>query len=186
MKKTKLVSIKKGNDKGKQFIIELPDAFRGEILLNKIMEVADNNNLDRVNFSTLVTAKGGNEIWGMLTRFIKFKEGTTESEVNHTNIKSLKTLLFLKSHVLEMLTEFLNNLKPLKIRTSSNKIKVRDYVNIPTRIGAVMTSRLATLKELQEFYSIEDLFFMVEVLQVNNENNLSLTGGIKRNISISA
>lgn len=41
----------------------------------------------------------------------------------------------------------------------------------------VVTSKLATLKELQTFYSLEDAYNMLEIAMVNNHNERELTKG---------
>ncbi|WP_392558732.1 hypothetical protein [Orbus mooreae] len=43
-------------------------------------------------------------------------------------------------------------------------------MNIGSYCGALISTGKATLKELQEYYSLTDLFIMAEVLQVDNYN----------------
>jgi hypothetical protein len=39
-----------------------------------------------------------------------------------------------------------------------------------TYMGVVITSKLATLHELQTVYSLEDMFSLLDVLETNNHN----------------
>jgi hypothetical protein len=45
-----------------------------------------------------------------------------------------------------------------------------EYVNVPRAIGAVVSSRLATLHELDTIYGIEDLYALLEILSVDAHN----------------
>ena len=45
-----------------------------------------------------------------------------------------------------------------------------DYENIPRLIGIVVSSGLATLRELRTVYSLEDLYNLLEVYLVNAHN----------------
>jgi hypothetical protein len=44
------------------------------------------------------------------------------------------------------------------------------YPNVSAAIGAAVSSGKATLRELQEFYSVEDLYDLIEVLSVDGYN----------------
>jgi hypothetical protein len=43
-------------------------------------------------------------------------------------------------------------------------------VNVPRGIGLVVSSRLATLHELDTVYGTEDLYIFLEILSVDNYN----------------
>ena len=49
-----------------------------------------------------------------------------------------------------------------------------DYPNLPRTIGAALSSRMASLRELQEFYSIGDVYDMLEVVSVDAHNRKAL------------
>lgn len=42
-------------------------------------------------------------------------------------------------------------------------------------MGVLVSRRLATLKELQTFYSLEDAYNMLEIIMVDNHNEHELT-----------
>lgn len=44
------------------------------------------------------------------------------------------------------------------------------YKNVPQSIGVVMSQKMATLHELQTVYGIEDVYDMLEVLNVDAHN----------------
>jgi hypothetical protein len=44
-------------------------------------------------------------------------------------------------------------------------------MNVSPRAGAVMAREMATLKELQEWYSYPDMLDMLEVIHVSNYNS---------------
>jgi len=48
--------------------------------------------------------------------------------------------------------------------------KYIDYPNIPRTIGAVMSSKQATLLELRESYYLDDVYLMLEVTSVDAHN----------------
>jgi hypothetical protein len=50
-----------------------------------------------------------------------------------------------------------------------------DYVNLPRTIGAVVSSRMASLIELQTVYGVTDLYRMLEVLTVDAHNRRVLS-----------
>lgn len=45
-----------------------------------------------------------------------------------------------------------------------------DYVNVPAVIGSIVSSKLATLNELQTVYGIEDAYDLLEIINVNSYN----------------
>lgn len=45
-----------------------------------------------------------------------------------------------------------------------------DYVNVPRIIGALVSSRMATMHELQTVYGVKDAYDLLEVLSVDNAN----------------
>jgi len=49
-----------------------------------------------------------------------------------------------------------------------------EYRNVPKLIGAALSHKVATLRELQEYYSLEDVYNMLEVINVDiyNQNLL--------------
>lgn len=44
------------------------------------------------------------------------------------------------------------------------------YANVSPLTGVIVTSGMATLRELDEFYSLEDALNMAEIIRVNNAN----------------
>jgi len=45
-------------------------------------------------------------------------------------------------------------------------------VNVPIPVGVVISRKLATLHELQTIYGSEDLYDMLEVIAVDNQNEM--------------
>lgn len=45
-----------------------------------------------------------------------------------------------------------------------------EYTNVPRMAAMLISSRLATLHELQTIYGLEDLMMMLEVICVDNHN----------------
>jgi hypothetical protein len=45
-----------------------------------------------------------------------------------------------------------------------------DYENVPPIIGMVISSGKATLRECQEYYSLEDIYGIAEVLWIDAHN----------------
>lgn len=48
--------------------------------------------------------------------------------------------------------------------------RLADYTNVPRLIGAVISTGLATLDELDTVYSIEDCFDLLEIASINAHN----------------
>ncbi|WP_313687906.1 transcription elongation factor GreA [Pantoea sp.] len=44
-------------------------------------------------------------------------------------------------------------------------------MNIPRTIACVLSSKMATLHELDTVYSVQDLWWLIEVVSVDNHNN---------------
>jgi hypothetical protein len=53
---------------------------------------------------------------------------------------------------------------------SSPKYKFVDYENVSAISGVVISSKYATLHELQTVYGTEDMYNLYEVISVNNYN----------------
>lgn len=51
-------------------------------------------------------------------------------------------------------------------------VGLADYVNIPKTIATVISSRLATLIELDTVYGVEDLWRLLEVITVDSYNEM--------------
>lgn len=49
-------------------------------------------------------------------------------------------------------------------------MKFAEYVNVPRIIGAVVSSRLATLVELETVLGAEDVYVLLEVMMVDAYN----------------
>ena len=45
-----------------------------------------------------------------------------------------------------------------------------EYINVPPIIGSIIANKMATLRELQEFYGTEDAYNMLEIVGVGNYN----------------
>ena len=48
--------------------------------------------------------------------------------------------------------------------------KYAEYLNVPRSIGAVISADKATLRELQEYYSIRDVYSMLEIISIDAHN----------------
>lgn len=55
-----------------------------------------------------------------------------------------------------------------------------EYTNVPLTIGALLSNDKATLKELQTFYSLEDVYDMLEVLNVDVHNRERIEKHVNR------
>lgn len=44
------------------------------------------------------------------------------------------------------------------------------YENVPRTIAAVVSGKLATLHELSTVYSVQDMWWLLEIYRVNNHN----------------
>lgn len=51
-------------------------------------------------------------------------------------------------------------------------VGLADYVNIPKAIATVVSSKLATLYELDTVYGTEDLWRLLEIITVDNYNRM--------------
>ena len=60
-------------------------------------------------------------------------------------------------------------------RNSGRKNGFAEYANVSGLTGTLIASKLATLRELQEYYSFEDGLDMIEVLTVQNYNEWMAT-----------
>lgn len=47
-----------------------------------------------------------------------------------------------------------------------------DYVNVPKTIATVVSSKLATLYELDSVYGVEDMWRLLEIITVDNYNKM--------------
>lgn len=56
-----------------------------------------------------------------------------------------------------------------------------DYVNVSSVIGVIVSRQLASLKELETYYSYEDALDMVEIITVGNYNEWAAAEGAKQN-----
>jgi len=45
-----------------------------------------------------------------------------------------------------------------------------EYVNLPRTIGAVVSNSNTTLKDCQDFHSVEDIYIMLEILSIDAHN----------------
>jgi hypothetical protein len=45
-----------------------------------------------------------------------------------------------------------------------------EYLNVPRTIATVVSSGKATLRECQEFYSVEDVYDLLEIISVDANN----------------
>lgn len=50
-----------------------------------------------------------------------------------------------------------------------------EYLNIPRVIGALVSSRVATLRELQTVYGVEDAYNLLELVTVDGVNQYRLS-----------
>ena len=46
-----------------------------------------------------------------------------------------------------------------------------EYANVPPLIAIIVTSKLATLYELQTVYGVKDAYDLMEIILVNNANS---------------
>ncbi|MDE2426342.1 MAG: hypothetical protein KGO96_10600 [Elusimicrobia bacterium] len=49
-------------------------------------------------------------------------------------------------------------------------MELREYPNLPRSIGIVVSSKYATLHELQTIYSVEDVQDLIEVITTDGQN----------------
>lgn len=54
-----------------------------------------------------------------------------------------------------------------------------EYPNVPPTIGAVISCDKATLRECQEFYSIEDIYLLLEISGVDAKNRMIVSKSAK-------
>lgn len=54
----------------------------------------------------------------------------------------------------------------------SDVVGLADYVNVPKTIATVVSSKLATLYELDSVYGVEDLWRLLEIITVDNYNRM--------------
>ncbi|WP_019573359.1 hypothetical protein [Curvibacter lanceolatus] len=52
-----------------------------------------------------------------------------------------------------------------------------EYENLSKVVGAVVTTRLATLHELDTIYGVEDMWLLLEIAQVNSHNENMMNRG---------
>jgi hypothetical protein len=45
-----------------------------------------------------------------------------------------------------------------------------NYTNVPASIGAVVSRGKATLRDLEEWYGLEDLYDLLEIIQIDDYN----------------
>lgn len=74
---------------------------------------------------------------------------------------------------MEIARGFFEGRRPLKLRSlGGGRVKnFAEYLNVPASIGRVISSRLATLNELETVYSTEDLYNMLEIITVDDYNS---------------
>lgn len=51
-----------------------------------------------------------------------------------------------------------------------------NYANVPRVIGTLISARVATLRELQTVYSVEDAYNMLEIINVDHHNERVIRG----------
>jgi len=56
-----------------------------------------------------------------------------------------------------------------------------DYVNVPSTIGILISTKMATLHELQTVYGMEDVMDMLEILMVDNKNRQTMERAARAN-----
>jgi len=49
--------------------------------------------------------------------------------------------------------------------------EAKEYPNVPPLIGLVVSKKLATLKEIDEYYGMTDILDMVEILTIDAYNH---------------
>ncbi|WP_147196048.1 transglycosylase [Pantoea sp. CCBC3-3-1] len=54
----------------------------------------------------------------------------------------------------------------------SDIVGLADYVNVPKTIATVISSKLATLFELDSVYGVEDMWRLLEIITVDNYNRM--------------
>lgn len=64
---------------------------------------------------------------------------------------------------------FFHARQPVDSGIEAGPAGTRDYPNVPRSIGAVLSSRMATMRELDEL-GLEDVYDMLEVLTVDAQN----------------
>lgn len=51
-------------------------------------------------------------------------------------------------------------------------VGLAEYVNVPKTIATVVSSKLATLYELDSVYGVEDMWRLLEIITVDNYNRM--------------
>ena len=57
-----------------------------------------------------------------------------------------------------------------RIAPSGKTVKFAEYVNVPRNIGYVISHKMATLYELQNFLGTQDLYDLLEIIKIDNHN----------------
>ena len=53
------------------------------------------------------------------------------------------------------------------------------YKNIEPILGLIISKKLATLKELEEYYSLEDVIDLLEIIEIDCYNEYKQTESVK-------
>jgi hypothetical protein len=61
-----------------------------------------------------------------------------------------------------------------RIKAHKNERLLISTVNLPAMFASVISKNMATIKELQGYYSMEDVLDMYEIILVDNYNNYVL------------
>ena len=66
-------------------------------------------------------------------------------------------------------------------RSANQNSSLIDYVGISNIFGVVISKNLATLKELEEYYSLEDVYLLADIVKVNNYNEWVVMKDLNKN-----
>lgn len=59
---------------------------------------------------------------------------------------------------------------PYQFTTHKNEHKMISHANFSNILGAVINAKLASLKDMQEFYSMSDAYDLYEIITVDSYN----------------
>ena len=60
--------------------------------------------------------------------------------------------------------------REIEYKSANQSGSLAQYTTIPAVFGIVISKNMATLKELENYYSLEDVYIMYDIIKVNNYN----------------
>lgn len=106
---SKRTTIDAGSDAGKVFEITMPDAYRGEAILMKILTLISDNTTNKKDIFQLTSTDEGVRLWDSLIDFVKIVPVDIPRNIDKDDITSPMTLINLKTEVFNMILGFTSN-----------------------------------------------------------------------------